>query len=110
MDARVKGAFGFLVLGRVGHGGGWWGSRVLDGDLLGVVVVDGGRVVGGAQRLVGQRGPEESGELAGDRDVRDRRAFAVFGEVSVAVMQADLGLPGALVRLSAGGWRRGAWR
>ena len=75
-------------------------------------MVDGDeRGVGGAEWLVGHRGPQEPDELAGDRDVRDRRAFPVVGEVPVAVMQPDLGLPGALVRrravLRAGGGRGG---
>jgi hypothetical protein len=73
---------------------------VLGGGLLELVVVDGGRV-GGAEWLVGHRGPEEPDELAGDRDVRDGRAFPVLGEVPVSVMQPDLGLPGALVRRRA---------
>lgn len=63
-------------------------------------MVDGGRVLGGAQRLVGHRGPHEPDEFASDRDVGDRRALAVLGEVAVSVMQPDLGLPGTLV-----GWR-----
>src|SRR5450432_367583 len=79
------------------------GEALLGGGLLELVVVDGGRVVGGAQWLVGHRGPEEPDELAGDRDVRDGRAFPVLGEVAVSVMQPDLGLPGALVGLRAGG-------
>ena len=62
-------------------------------------MVDGGRVVGcGAERLVGHRGPQEPDELARDSDVRDRRAFPVVGEMPVAVIEPDLGLPGALVR------------
>ena len=82
---------------------------MLGGGLL-EVVVDGGRVVGGAEWLVGHRGPEEPGELAGDRDVRDGRAFPVLGEVPVAVMQPELGLPGALVRRGAVLREAGAWR
>ena len=54
-----------------------------------------------AQRLVGHGGPEEAGELAGDGGGGDGRALAVVGEVAVAVVQADLGLPGA--RGTAGG-------
>ena len=50
------------------------------------------------ERLVGRGGPEESGELAGDRDGRDGGALPAFGgEVAVAAVQPDLGLPGALV-------------
>jgi hypothetical protein len=78
------------------HRCGCW----LGGDLLLVLVAGGrgrGRVVGGAQRLVGHRGPQEAGELAGDGDVGDRRLLAVIDEAAVAVVQADLGLPGALV-------------
>ena len=51
-----------------------------------------------ADGLVGHGGPEEAGELAGDGDVDDGRALAVVGEVAVAVVQADLGLPGAIGR------------
>ena len=47
----------------------------------------------------GAGGPEEAGELAGDGDGRDGGAFAVFGEVAVAMMQPNLGLPGARVTL-----------
>ena len=89
------------------------GDGLLGGGLLELVAVDGGRV-GGAQRLVGHRGPEEPDELAGDRDVRDGRALPVVGEVPVAVMQPDLRLPGALVGLGArsrgGGVRGGSAR
>ena len=75
---------------------------MLGGGLLELVGVDGAmRRVGDAERLVGHRGPQEPDELAGDRDVRDGRAFPVVGEVPVAVMQPDLGLPGALVRRRA---------
>ncbi len=45
--------------------------------------------------LVSQLGPEECDELAGDRDVGDGRAFAGLGEVTVAVIEPDLGLPGS---------------
>lgn len=48
----------------------------------------------GAWGLVGQLGPEKSDELAGDRDGGHGGAFAVLGEVPVAVMEPDLGLPG----------------
>ena len=49
---------------------------------------------------MGHRGPHESGEFAGGRNVCDSRALSRatrqdLGERSVAVMQADLGLPGA---------------
>ena len=73
------------------------GGGSLGGGLLELVEVDGGRV-GGAEWLVGDRGPQEPDELAGDSDVRDRRAFPVVGEMPVSVMQSDLCLPGALVR------------
>ena len=50
--------------------------------------------------MVGDGGPEEPGELAGDGDGRHGRAFATLeGEVAVAVVQPDLGLPGARVGL-----------
>ena len=49
-------------------------------------------------------------ELAGDRDVDDGRALAALGQVVVAVVQADLGVPGARRTGSraAGSGRRGA--
>ena len=72
----------------------------LAGGLLGLLVA-------GGDRLVGERGPEERCELAGDRDVDDGRALAVLGEVAVAVVQADLGLPGALIGLHAAGGAAG---
>ena len=77
---------------------------MLGGGLLELIAVDGRLGIGGAERLVGHRGPQEPGELAGNSDVRDRRAFPVVGEVPVAVIKPDLGLPGALVAL-AGRWR-----
>ena len=40
--------------------------------------------------------------LAGDGDVRDRRALAVVGQVPVAVVEPDLRMPGALVRRRTG--------
>src|SRR3954463_4943512 len=48
-----------------------------------------------AEGLVGHGGPEEAGELAGDGDGGDGRALAVVGEGVVAVVQAQLGAPGA---------------
>ena len=76
---------------------------MLGGGLL--ELAGGGRgrcgAVGDAEWLVGHRGPQEPDELAGDRDVRDGRAFPVVGEVSVAVIEPDLGVPGALVRRRA---------
>ena len=57
--------------------------------------------------LVGQLGPEEGGELAGDGDGHDGRALAAFGELAMACVEADLGLPGAIGRWRAG---RGAAR
>ena len=85
---------------------------MLGGGLLELVGGGRGRCggVGDAEWLVGHRGPQEPGELAGDRDVRDGPAFPVVGEVSVAVMQPDLGVPGALVRWRAAGGSLGAWR
>ena len=79
---------------------------MLGGGLLELVVVDGG-LIGGAEWLVGHRGPQEPDELARDRDVRDGRAFPVVGEVPVAVIQPDLGLPGALVRRRTAGGEAG---
>src|SRR3954447_6787274 len=64
-------------------------GRVLSGGLL-------------SRRLVGHRGPEKAGELARDGDVGDGAAFAVGGQVLVAAVQADLGLPGAIARRRAG--------
>ena len=79
---------------------------MLDGGLLELVVgVDDGGV-GGAEWLVGHRGPQKPDELAGDGDVRDGAALAVLGEVPVSVMEPDLGLPGALVG-RPGRWRDG---
>src|SRR4051812_50059103 len=72
-----------------------------------------GGLVLGAEGLVGHRGPEEATELAGDGDGRDGRALAARGEAAVAVVQADLGVPGARrdggghVGSEAGGARAG---
>jgi hypothetical protein len=50
----------------------------------------------------------EAGEFAGDRDGRDGGAFAALGgEVAVAGVQADLGLPGA--RVAVGSAVGAAW-
>ena len=54
--------------------------------------------------LVSQLGPEECDEFAGDRDVRDGRAFAGLGEVTVAVIEPDLGLPGSRGWFGPAGW------
>src|SRR5208283_2376924 len=64
---------------------------------------------------VGHCGPDESSELSRDRGCRDGRALAVFRESSVAMMQTNLGLPGARsdlgwdVRAELGGTRGLAW-
>ena len=57
--------------------------------------------------LVGEFGPEEGCELASDRDGHDGRALAALGEVAVAVVQADLGLPGAVGGVWASGGSAG---
>src|SRR5215216_7555560 len=44
--------------------------------------------------LVGHRGPQEAAQLPGDGDVGDGRALAVACERAVAVVEADLRLPG----------------
>jgi hypothetical protein len=56
---------------------------------------------------LGHRGPQEPDELPCDREIRNGRAFAVLGEVPVAVIEPDVRLPGALVRLGAGRWPSG---
>ena len=56
-----------------------------------------------AGRLVGEVGPAQAGELAGDGDGGHRRALAALGEVAVSVMQPDLCVPGAVGRRRAGG-------
>jgi hypothetical protein len=53
---------------------------------VGLLVADG---------LVGHRRPGKASELARDGDGRDGGALAVGGEVAVAVMQADLRVPGS---------------
>src|SRR4051794_41969116 len=64
-----------------------------------------GGLVLGAEGLVGHRGPEEATELAGDGDGRDGRALAARGQAAVAVVQTDLGVPGAR---RDGGWHVGS--
>src|SRR5919201_1357493 len=68
------------------------------GDLLAVVV--------GAERLVGHGGPQEAGELASDGGVGDGGGLVVLGEGAVAVVEADLGAPGAG---RGGGGEGGRW-
>lgn len=48
-----------------------------------------------AQGLIGHRRPEKAAELTGDRDRGDRRGLAAAGQVAMAMVQADLRLPGA---------------
>jgi hypothetical protein len=60
--------------------------------------------------LVGHLGPQEAGEFAGDCDGHDGRAFAVLGEVSVALKEADLRLPRPVRGVRALGGTRGGWR
>jgi hypothetical protein len=60
-----------------------------------------------AKWLVGHRRPQESSQFPGDSDVRDGRAFPAVVQVSVAVIQPYLRLPGAFVRLGVVGWA--AW-
>jgi hypothetical protein len=62
---------------------------------LGVVQAAAGDLLLIAERLVGHRGPEEARKFAGDGGGRDGRALAVAGEVAVAMVQAELRLPGA---------------
>jgi|SRR5665647_1254297 len=52
-----------------------------------------------AHGLVGHRRPENAAELAGDGDRGDRRRLATAGQVAMAMVQADLRLPGAGERL-----------
>ena len=78
------------------------GRAVLGGGLLELVGGGRGGGVCDAEWLAGHRRPQEPDELAGDSDVRDGRALAVLGEVAVAMIEPDLRLPGALVRLGAG--------
>src|SRR5215211_6991484 len=87
------------ILGRVGAG-----RRAPAG--VGWLVWSGGKVL--SQRLAGHGGPEEATELARDGDVGDGGALAVLDQGSVAVVEADLCLPGPGGHL-LGVWRSSAW-
>ena len=59
----------------------------------------------GVRSWRGGRGPEEPGELAGDRDGGDGVGLAALAEAVVMAVQAVLGAPGDLQDVVASCWR-----